>query len=132
MASRITALAFALVILLGTGVGRGMSYLCLMNGQARTTCCCKHTKGEPRDGAAFERNQRCCELQVSAPLGTPVVPPDGTRVELASAPAECTATSLVIDLPAALATEVTPTVRARAPPRGPGPPIFIRNCSYLI
>ena len=133
MASRLAAIVVTLVLVVASGVARSVSYLCLMDGQVRSACCCNKAQAEraEADGPKVER-QGCCEVRVSEATQAPattkeVLQNDRLPVELALASHPPT-----LDVPRLTSRDLLPGIGARAPPHGMGPPIFVRNCRYLI
>lgn len=129
MLARLTALVLALAMLAPSGAIGAVLYLCQMDGQARTSCCCRSPGDDAEPCATIER-ECCCDVQVTK----------GEQV-----PAKLDQLAPKIELPAFAA--VLPArwrgpqprqpglllpLGARAPPQGVGPPIYIQNCSYLI
>lgn len=105
-------------------------YSCGMDGQTRTSCCCPGADdagpvvSAPDDG--------CCDVSV---VRADILPAPESRV----APGlDAPSGSAVVPSPVlALATHKTsPRLLApagpRAPPAGPGPPLYIEICSWLI
>jgi hypothetical protein len=123
------------VVLLGPGSTGAVAYLCSMSGGARVSeCCCKpsgahadahHDDHDPH--ARLER-QGCCALEIS----------EGSRLPATIERAEHAERALVA-LPGEPPVRAAPIVvamrlpqSARGPPPRHGPPLFVRNCSFLI
>lgn len=130
MLARLTALVLAIAMLAPSGAFGAVLYLCEMDGQAHTSCCCKSPGDEAEEPCATIERECCCDVQVTK----------GEQV-----PAKLDHLAPRLELPAFAAVLPTPwrgpqptqpglllPLGARAPPLGVGPPIFIRNCSYLI
>lgn len=130
MLERIAAAVFALALVLNTGIGPGLLHLCSMSGQVKSHCCCQKG-GNADEGTQLERDMRCCELKVTESLRPAATVRDGQAPQ---AP-ELAVVALV---PQAASLGVPATddgllpLGARAPPEHTGPPIFVRNCSFLI
>lgn len=128
---RFAASLLALLVLATSGMVGGTAFLCLMDGQVRSECCCKKAQAEADDDCArVVRANDCCEVRV-------------TKAEHQAARVEATKhqvqpVPLVAMLPAVAQLLRPATQEANLPPgaRGPpfdhGPPLFVRNCSYLI
>ncbi|HMR11241.1 MAG TPA: hypothetical protein PKA88_35920 [Polyangiaceae bacterium] len=132
MPSRFASLFLTLVLIVAGGMARSVSYLCLMDGQVHSECCCKKAQAEKNEahGPRVER-PGCCEVQVSE--GTqPAAPQDALHSGDDPAALALPSFPLALDSPRPSARDLVPGSGARAPPRGIGPPIFVWNCSYLI
>jgi hypothetical protein len=110
-----------------------VAYLCSMNGGARVSeCCCKpsaaHKAAHPDDGHARLERQGCCALEITEGSKVPATIERGGVAELAliALPSE----PLVLPTPARVA--MRQPAMARGPPARHGPPLFVRNCSFLI
>jgi hypothetical protein len=132
MASRFTIIAVTLVLVFSTGLARSISYMCPMDGQLRSACCCKKAKTTHSDRPKLERNKQCCEVRVSEASQPPAMSKDGAERDRLPTPLAWGTFSPSIHAARPTGTEVLPALGARAPPRGIGPPIFVLNCSYLI
>jgi hypothetical protein len=108
---------------------RALTYVCAMDGRARSECCCA-PHGEPASADAHARLERegCCEVRS-----------DHAVVAVASSPAH---DRVLFDLalPSTVVhAEQLPLVQLasarrlpRGPPPGVGPPIHLRCCVFLI
>lgn len=133
MVSRAAAILVALVLVVATGMARSVSYLCLMDGQVRSACCCKkaeESRAEP-DCPKIER-QGCCEVRVAEATKAPATARDGVHHEQLPGPPALASLPPRLDVAPPSGRDVVPGIGARAPPSGIGPPIFVRICSYLI
>lgn len=132
MLERVAVSLLALVLLITTGVTSSTAYLCLMDGQVRSECCCKKSESKSSDDCPkVERDDRCCEVQVTEASSPPATARDG----VASGSAGLSLVAVLpmsVAVPPARATEVTLPVSARGPPGRTGPPLFVWNCSFLI
>ena len=110
-----------------------MAYLCSMGGGARVSeCCCKpsgaHADAHHDDHHASVERQGCCALQIS----------EGSRLPATIERAEHAVLAFVAlpGEPPVLAVPIVVAMRlpesARGPPLPHGPPLFVRNCSFLI
>ena len=133
MARRAHAYLVAIALVLSTGSGTSIAYLCSMSGEVGPSCCCAsvdatHDAVQP-DGTAKVERASCCDVQrydAQAPLGTHersqgyagagVIGTVSSAVAPASLPAPCEAS----------------LSEPRGPPLSLGPAIFVQNCSFLI
>lgn len=132
MTWRSFALTLTVVLVFTTGSRHALAYLCSMDGQVHTACCCQRDKAEPRTGQKLEQDDACCKVQVSETAPMPATTKDGAekgRLPLVLA-AETFAPAPEAHHPES--HELTLPVGARAPPRAVGPPLYALNCSYLI
>ena len=128
--ARLATCLLALVMLIPSGAIGDVSYLCLMDGQVHSECCCKEAQAKADDACDHVvRADDCCEVCVTKADHAP------TWVEASKHQPQ--PVPLLAKLP--VVAQVQPWAiqgaslppRARGPPRS-GPPFFIRNCSYLI
>lgn len=132
MFSRLAAVLIALVLVAATGMARSVSYLCSMDGQVRSACCCKqHDEQESADSPKVER-PGCCEVRVSEATQAPATTKDGLQNEELPVPLALATIAPTINAPRKGIRDVVPGIGARSPPLRVGPPIFVWNCSYLI
>ena len=133
MASRLAALLVALVLVVATGMGRSVSYLCLMDGQVLSACCCKKAQAaEAKSDCPKVERQGCCEVRVAEATEAPATTRDGLPHDHLPVPLALAVLPSAVDVPHPSSRDVVPGIGARAPPYGIGPPIFVWNCSYLI
>lgn len=133
MASRFAAILVALVLVVATGMASSVSYLCLMDGQVRSACCCKKTPATQADTDCPKvERQGCCEVRVSEATQSPATTRDATPTDQLPVPLAFATFPPTVEVPRPASREVIPGLGARAPPGGIGPPIFVRNCSFLI
>lgn len=132
MASRFASLLIALTLVVATGTRRSVSFLCLMDGQVRSACCCKSVDAKSADRPTVERDTQCCEVQFSKATQARATTRDGLQDHRLPMPLGPTMVPPAIEIPHLTTASVVPALGARAPPGGIGPPIFVRNCSYLI
>jgi hypothetical protein len=131
MLERIATGLLAAAVFLSSGITGAVSYLCLMDGQTRPTCCCQGTEDRP---AAEEciGNQRpcCCEVQFSdVPHPPATVKASGWRFE----PLHLVAMlSPMVRAPRPDTREAESRAGARGPPPANDPSLFVRDCRYLI
>ncbi len=129
---RVAAVLVAISLVLATGMASSVTYLCLMDGQTRTTCCCSASRAEAADeGAKVERDHRCCEVRVSALAQSPATTQHGVQHD-AQPLVLLASQSQALDVPPLTSRDRVVPVGARAPPRGTGARIFVLNCRYLI
>lgn len=134
MLERITVGLLAFVLLVTSGMTSRTAYLCLMDGQTRTECGCRHTKAEAKansDCATLQRSDSCCEAEVT----DAVRPPATTRDELTSGEAALPLLAILpwkAEVALRRAQSDLQAVSARGPPFFPGPALFVWNCSFLI
>lgn len=129
MTARLLAAVLGAVVLLGPGSTGAVAYLCSMSGGARVSeCCCKPSGSHHDEHHARLERQGCCALQIS----------EGSQLPATIERAELAARALVA-LPSETLVLAAPTVvalrlpeSARGPPLPHGPPLFVRNCSFLI
>lgn len=132
MVSRAAAILVALVLVVATGMGRSVSYLCLMDGQVRSACCCKKTESQAESDCPKVERQGCCEVRVAEAAKAPATARDGVHNEQLPGPPALASLSPRLDVVPPSSRDFLPGIGARGPPSGTGPPIFVRNCSYLI
>ena len=130
--ARIPILLVALLLALPAGAAGRHQYFCRMMGRLLDACCCASAQSDAiakRSPGPEAKAKDCCERIESA--GREAIPAlrDGAlRIE----------SPVVATLPALLAIVPAPVfspagihhVQARAPP-ALGPPIFLKNCSFL-
>jgi len=131
MFERFAASLMALAMVVTSGMFGGTAYLCLMDGQTRSECCCKKAETEADDDCAkVERANRCCKVIVTT-VEHQTAPVEVTRHQLQPLPVLAVLPSVaVIQRPVTRDVELPPG--ARGPPPGSGPPLFVQYCSYLI
>lgn len=128
---RLAASLLAVVMFATSGAIGGVAYLCLMDGQVRSECCCKKAQAETdEDCAKVERADDCCEVRVTKVDHQPARL-EATKQHVQPLPMVATLPSLVRLVPPTT-DEANLPPGARGPPPGNGPPLFIWNCSYLI
>ncbi len=133
MAPRFAAIGVALVLVFATGAARSISYLCRMDGQLRSACCCKASKAAKQsDQPTVRRGSQCCEVRVSEASQPPAATHDDLQQERLPTLLAWGTLPYSLHVPRPTDRDVRPALGARAPPRAIGPPIFILNCSYLI
>ena len=131
MVTRLSASFLALVVLATSGALGGAVYLCSMDGQVRSECCCTNHRSEADDNCAgVVQAEACCEIRVAESKQQP------TRVEanqdiFVSMPTQAALPAVAMVRPPRV-EDVDPPSSARGPPPGGQPPLFIWNCSYLI
>ena len=130
--TRLGAALLALVLVAATGMSRSVSYQCLMDGQVRSACCCKKPQAESADCPQVTRHDQCCEIRVAEATRVPATTTDGSPPD--RLPMLLTGATLPssIGVPRLTTNCVVRAMGPRAPPGGVGPPLFVRNCSYLI
>jgi hypothetical protein len=132
MLQRVAVSLFALVLLVTTGVTSSTAYLCLMDGQVHSECCCKKSETKsPDDCPKVERDDRCCELQVTGATRPPATARDGLA-NGSAALSLLASLPMAVDAPPPRAAEGTLPISARGPPFRMAPPLFVWNCSFLI
>lgn len=123
-----TSLVF-LAIVLGWVAPRVLTYVCAMDGLARSECCCAPQVDEASAAphAAFER-VGCCEVRSERGVVAMSVVPDPERVSIASPVVlDAESSSWAIGAPRLDVLTASP----RGPPRGLGPPLYLR-CRVLL
>lgn len=128
---RLAANLLALVMFATSGMIGGTAYLCLMDGQVRSECCCKNAQAETDDDCAkVVRADDCCEVRVTKADHQPA------RIEATTNQAQLAPFVATLPVVAQLPGPATESTNlppgARGPPPGSGAPLFIWNCSYLI
>jgi len=121
----------ALVMFATSGAIGGVAYLCLMDGQVRSECCCKKADAETDDSCAkIVRADDCCEVRVTSADHLPARV-EATKQHVQPLPMVATLPAVVrVARPTTEEANLPPG--ARGPPPGSGPPLFVWNCSYLI
>jgi hypothetical protein len=117
----------ALMLLVTSAVTGAVFHLCGMEGLVRTTCCCHESSDRPP--VELKRIDDCCGGVISNgdhPLAA--VSKDKPTVD---APMPMLAALVVSECFAAKPAEKARMPLARGSPNHHGPPLFIRNCSYL-
>jgi len=129
MLARLTALVLALAMLAPSGAFGAVLYLCQMDGQAHTSCCCK-TSDEAAEPCATIERESCCDVQVTKGEQVPA------KLDHVAPQIELAPFAAVIPAqwrgPQPTQPGLLLPLGARVPPPGVGPPVYIRNCSYLI
>lgn len=129
MLARLTALFLAQAMVVPSGAIGALLFVCQMDGQARTSCCCESADEEAESSATVERRS-CCDVHVTMG-GQPPATLDHVTQQL-----ERHSVAVVLPIawrgPQPRQLGLLLPLGARAPPPGTGPPIYIRNCSYLI
>lgn len=117
------------VAALASWVGpRVVTYVCSMDGRARSHCCCEpHQQPEHVSRPTAVERTGCCEVRSEAVVATPTVS-DPERLVLAVSAAFADSSSVdeherAVDLQ---------LHAPRGPPRGIGPPVHLRCCVFLI
>ena len=129
MLARLTALVLAFATHTPSGAMGAVLYLCQMDGQARTSCCCKSPGDEAEPCATIERRS-CCDVQVTKGQQVPAkLDPLAPQLE---SPYALAVLSAPWRGPEPRQPWLLPPLGARAPPPGAGPPLHVQNCSYLI
>lgn len=129
MPSRLVAVLSALLVAILWVSPESIAYLCSMDGQKRSACCCA-PDGE-HAGRSHDEVERaaCCEIERTPANVSPAVSPttDDTNY-LATASAWTPTRELGGPF---TARDFIPTL-ARGPPQSIGPPPYLRNCRFLI
>ena len=130
MYERLAASLLTLTMLVTSAMTGGVAYLCLMDGQVRSVCCCKTPPAEAyKECARVERANDCCEVRVTE---ADLQPARVERTERQTqSPAVVATLPIVAQVPKPASRDANPPLGARGPPET-GPPLFVRNCSYLI
>lgn len=134
VACRSLLLVLALTLLAGGAIGGpGVFYICGMDGQVRARCCCPdldEAAARP-ERATFVAPDRhcCCKLLFVSGLVSPATPasirPGADRVRPATAVLAAAPKS---ESRIALASSESILIE----PRASGPPLYVRNSSFLI
>jgi hypothetical protein len=124
---RLLTLVLLVAMSLLVGAPRVLSYVCTIDGRTRASCCCDAHGAHigPSDAAQLQ-HRGCCEVEAD-------------DVDLQAAALRATQFSSVVvsvpvqlpDVPVAGSCEARTSTSARGPP-STGPPLFIRNCRFLI
>jgi hypothetical protein len=119
----------ALAVVAGWISPRALTYVCAMDGRARSECCCApHGESSRADPHASLEREGCCEVRSEHAV-----------VAVASAPAHDRVLFDVVLPSTAAHAEQLPLVQLasarrlpRGPPPGVGPPVYRRCCVFLI
>lgn len=131
MVARFAASLLALLVFMTSGTIGGVAYLCLMDGQVRSECCCRKAQAEQdNDCAEVVRADDCCEVRVTKASHAPARV-EATKHQVQPAPLLATLPFVTQIEPSAIQQASLPP-GARGPPPDSGPSLFIWNCSYLI
>jgi hypothetical protein len=122
----------AVVVLLGSGATGGIAHWCMMGGWVRSTCCCKkaHEGVEPQADVRRVERADCCEVRVERSTVAPAIAEGWKQSSFAEIPPATLAVGR--EVPGAPVCAVALPPAARGPPAWHGPPLFVRNCSFLI
>ena len=132
MSSRILPLALVLAVFAGSGFPIQLDYLCTMDGQVRSACCCAPEDGSATDGldpCKMAGRDCCCDLRISDRQ------PPGSENPLRSTDPGPFATALIQPEISehALAPVDRSVARAQtASSLDESPPIYLQICSLLI
>ena len=128
---RIVLTILTLAVLLPSAAFAGTRYLCAMDGQVRTACCCptkankQHRSTEP---LTEMRASCCCKVSTTAPTVAPQVKVEPTHPAVAPLP-------IVVPLPAITLPASERAIISRAidsrPPK-PDRTLFVRHCALLL
>ena len=129
---RLVLTILVLAVMLPSAAFAGVRYLCAMDGQVRSACCCpaKAHKQERRSEPQTEmRSSCCCKISKTTPTVTPQVRHEDTaQYGVAAAPVAVPAPSL-----ATLAVDRAIAMRWIDPkPPKPDRNLFVRNCALLL
>lgn len=131
MMARAHAIAIPLILALACGTSSSFAYLCSMDGQLHAERCCSDARGHVGEPSGAKVTPReCCEAQryeASAPPATH----DRDKQRLSASFLALATPPRLEPRGPSLLTWRLPT-DARGPPAALGPPLFIRNCSYLL
>lgn len=128
MSSRLMALILTFAFLAPTAT-MGVVYLCRMDGQVHSTCCCQMPEHDPSTACARPKEACCCDVIIEAK--------DGPPFTLSHTTASAKPLPL-FDLPGAVAADDLYPSRQAHPlvvplhPPGNGRTIIVLVCSYLI
>lgn len=125
----LVASLLVLAVVAGWISPRALTYVCAMDGRARGECCCApHGDAVELDThARFERTG-CCEVRSDRAVVAVAAVPGHERVLLAVA---IPATGAALE-PIALTRIASADALPRGPPRGVGPPTYLRCSVFLI
>ncbi len=132
MVNRLTAVVLAGAMLVPSGAIGAVLYLCQMDGEVRTSCCCDEAAAAAGEGpcTAIE-SASCCDVRVAEADRVPM-----TVVHVVDSLQAPVGVAVATFAPArGLQSRLGGrgmVLGARGPPAGLGPPIFVRDCSYLI
>jgi hypothetical protein len=130
---RILAGLLATLLLTTSANAGGLLYRCAMDGQVheKRCCCASETDASTDHGPKVERYRGCCSVEVAGAAPLPATSPPGGSLELPPFTAVPVLVEALLELPPRV-IEAPAFVRARGPPRRTGPPLFMRNCAFLI
>jgi hypothetical protein len=128
---RIILTILTLAVLLPSAAFAGARYLCAMDGQIRTACCCptKATK-QKRDAepATKMSSSCCCKVSTTSPTVTPQINQEPARTAIPTVP-------VVVPVPAIMLPARERTIIANAidsrPPK-PSLALFVRHRALLL
>ena len=130
MFERFAAGLLAVALVTASGMTDSVAYLCLMDGKVRLACCCAENRAAVGDAVASAAEaDRCCEVRVTSV--DPLRQIGAARLDLRPMPLSAALASVAqVQGPATQEAALPPA--PRGPPSANGPPIFLRNCSYII
>jgi hypothetical protein len=118
----------AVAVVAGWISPRALSYVCAMDGRARSECCCApHGEASRADAHARFEREGCCEVRTAQAVVAVGGAPAHDRVVFAlGLPSTVVRAEQLF--PQSSSAEKPP----RGPPRGVGPPVRLRCCVFLI
>jgi hypothetical protein len=126
--ARIIVFLIALLALLPAAVPGHARYFCPMMERVRDSCCCPG-KAAPPSSQAEARSPDCCVRLTQGAL--PPVAAHRESLQPLSIPG-LPATTLIEVAPAAECDGLGSASSERDPPTARGPPLFLKNCVFLI
>ena len=131
MVRRIVLTLLTLAVLLPSAAFAGVRYLCAIDGQVRSVCCCpgsSHERDRSTERQTQLRSNCCCKVSATAPTVTPQVKTDELRQGVA--PVAVAVPPAPMALPAIDRSIATRWIDPR-PPK-PDRSLFVRHCALLL
>jgi hypothetical protein len=128
---RIILAFLTLAVLLPSAAFAGARYLCAMDGQVRSACCCpSKTHKQERDAqpVSVMRSNCCCNVSTAAPTAAPDTVVTATQIDVAAPPVAITVP--VVTMPPRERFVIANALDTR-PPR-PDRTLFVRHCAFLL
>lgn len=128
---RIVLTILTLAVLLPSAAFAGARYLCAMDGQVRSACCCPakaHKHERDVDTHSVMRSNCCCKVSAVTPISPPDTIVASTQVDAAAPPVA--AVVPFVTMPARERFVIANAIDTR-PPK-PDRTLFVRHCALLL
>ncbi len=128
---RIILTLLTLAVLLPSAAFAGARYLCAMDGQVRSACCCPakaHKHERDVESQSVMRSNCCCKVSTVAPTTPPETIAASTQVDTATPPVAVPVP--FITMPPRERFVIAHAIDTR-PPK-PDRTLFVRHCAFLL